>query len=341
MIQELQQTLEAPHVQDIDEIVDVPVVLQRQVLISQTVQRMVEVPQVQFFDRLVDVPVAMQRQVPCPLMPRERIQEHIDEEIIEVTGSRVMEKIIEGVKPIPQERVQSNTVEEIVSVPVPRIPGVTGEVIQLIRQDRISDHIVGQFVDISSLQIQEQTVGVGEVQQHTEKQIARVHANDQPDVQIQVFKDERAATKHNIPFRKFHLHGVLPAPCGALEIDATFGIDANEVLNASAQDKSTGNPSQISITNERTLPAEIDRMAQDAEKDPDEDEVNTAAAQETASTQQPHRSQQQQDRAGQEERRGKVEKGKAEKAKEEEEKGWREEEERRGSEGERVGGGGG
>ena len=65
--------------QDIGKIVDVPVATQRQVPTIQTVQKTVEVPQVQFLDRMVDVPFVMQRQVPCPLMSREQLQEHIVE----------------------------------------------------------------------------------------------------------------------------------------------------------------------------------------------------------------------------------------------------------------------
>ena len=82
---------------------------------------------------------------------------------------------------------------------------------------------------------------------------------------------------------KFNLDEIPPASCFALEIEAAFVIDANEALNASAPDLSTGNPNQISITNERN---EVDHMAQGAEKYGDE--VNTAAEQNTASMQKPH-----------------------------------------------------
>ena len=64
MIQKVLKTVEFPQVQDVDGIVDVPVVAQSQVPIVRTVQKTVEVPQSQFLDRVVDVPVVMQRQVP-------------------------------------------------------------------------------------------------------------------------------------------------------------------------------------------------------------------------------------------------------------------------------------
>ena len=108
-------------VQYVDKTIDVPVVMQRQVLASQTVQKTVEVPQVEFLDRVVDVSLVMQRHLPCPSMPGERVQERIVEENIDVHIAQMMEKTIEVMKPIPQERVQNNTVEQIVDMPIPQI----------------------------------------------------------------------------------------------------------------------------------------------------------------------------------------------------------------------------
>merc|ERR1712217_257299 len=77
---------------------------------------------------------------------------------------------------------------------------------------------------------------------------------------------------------KFHLDGIPPAPRGVPQIEVTFDIDANGILNVSAQDKSTGKSNQITITNEkgRLSQAEIDRMVQEAEKFRSEDEANRA-----------------------------------------------------------------
>merc|ERR1712091_216452 len=74
----------------------------------------------------------------------------------------------------------------------------------------------------------------------------------------------------------FHLDGIPPAPRGVPQIEVTFDIDANGILNVSAQDKSTGKSNQITITNEkgRLSQAEIDRMVQEAEKFREEDEQN-------------------------------------------------------------------
>merc|ERR1719166_833686 len=83
-------------------------------------------------------------------------------------------------------------------------------------------------------------------------------------------------TKDNNMLGKFHLDGIPPAPRGVPQIEVTFDIDANGILNVSAQDKSTGKQNQITITNEkgRLSQAEIDRMVEEAEKYKAEDEAN-------------------------------------------------------------------
>lgn len=81
-------------------------------------------------------------------------------------------------------------------------------------------------------------------------------------------------TKDNHMLGKFELSGIPPAPRGVPQIEVTFDIDANGILNVSACDKSTGKESKITITNDkgRLSKEEIERMVNEAEKYRSEDE---------------------------------------------------------------------
>jgi molecular chaperone DnaK len=103
--------------------------------------------------------------------------------------------------------------------------------------------------------------------------------NNQPSVQIQVFQGEREIAAYNKKLGMFELTGLPPAPQGLPQIEVSFDIDANGIVNVSAVDKGTGKSQAMTISGGSALSKdEIDRMMADAEAHADEDRQRREAA---------------------------------------------------------------
>ncbi len=106
----------------------------------------------------------------------------------------------------------------------------------------------------------------------SKSQVFSTAADGQTSVEIHVLQGEREMATDNKTLGRFTLSGIPPAPRGVPQIEVTFDIDANGIVNVSAKDKGTGNEQKITITNAGGLNKdEIDRMKQDAERHAGED----------------------------------------------------------------------
>jgi molecular chaperone DnaK len=191
-------------------------------------------------------------------------------EVVLVGGQTRMPKVQEAVKALfGKEPHKGVNPDEVVAVGAAVQSAVlTGEV----------ENVV--LVDVTPLSLGIETLGgvmTPLIQRNSriptkESQIFTTAADSQTSVEVHVLQGERPMARDNRTLGKFHLMGIPPAPRGVPQVEVTFDIDANGILNVSAADKATGKQQNITITASSGLTKdEIDRMVKDAQAHAAED----------------------------------------------------------------------
>ncbi len=200
------------------------------------------------------------------------------QEIVLVGGATRMPMVLELVKSLAGGKEPNRSVnpDEVVAVGAAIQAGVLG----------------GEVKDVVLLDVTPLTLGVETLGGITDKLIERnttiptrksktytTAADGQTEVEIHVLQGEREMAQYNHSLGRFHLAGIPPAPRGVPQIEVTFDIDANGIVNVSAKDMATGKQQSITISGSTRLSREeLDRMMKDAEAHSDEDRKMREAA---------------------------------------------------------------
>ena len=198
------------------------------------------------------------------------------EEIVLVGGSTRIPKVQEMVKEFfGKETNKSVNPDEVVALGAAVQAGVLG----------------GEKTDILLLDVTPLSLGIETlggvstpmIQKNTtiptrKSEIFSTASDNQTSVEVHVIQGERPLASDNKTLGKFHLVGIPPAPRGVPQVEVTFDIDANGIVNVSAKDVGTGREQKITITSSSGLSKEeIDKMMKDAESHAGEDEKKKAA----------------------------------------------------------------
>jgi len=199
-----------------------------------------------------------------------KLSENDIDELVLVGGMTRMPKVVESArKLIGKEPHKGVNPDEVVAV---------GAAIQggVLRGD-VKDVLL---LDVTPLSLAIETAGgisTAMIPRNTtiptrKQQIFSTYSDNQPGVEIKVLQGERPMARDNKTLGTFHLDGIPPAPRGVPQIEVTFDIDANGILNVSAKDIGTGKEQKISITGSSGLSKEeIEGLRQDAEAHAEED----------------------------------------------------------------------